>query len=540
MPFSQNVKTKAVEAAAGHCCVCHRFDAGHIEVHHIIPQANGGSDDFENAIALCFDCHTWAGHYNNRHPKGFRYSPEYLQVARNSWYAKVAAGPIAVEDAAVQARYLISRDHDVSTRLLAGDLSVSPIKDALLAGNEFGKFFSTALGLRPQGLRRFLGNDFTSIEDYLQVHPDAKCHHSDLDGYAYYDCVRECGSAELAQRISEDRLSQLALDRGADSTDLCVVAADNSQCGDGAVTEIYLTRPAWVVFLALTNITNRPLTLEQVLGQRDTSERYRPLGAQADEFVLHMPPCGISPSQTVLVPMSLLFGPIEELGEEQAKINEFLDAGDSIEIMNLTEFPPEGLTNFRLLGPAFWPKQVVARRAGVPITQSVHKLALGSVYTLDRVWQCGSCPHLFMQSHDGTWRYLTELIPNGQRVEVFHSIDLPSDATVIVIAELEDEVSVLTEIAMDGCVVARKIEMHKGDVLRIPLSGARTLSVAGSYFPLRQQLDTKQGDEMRNRLVCQFLSRLNNSLVTEAPEPLHLRIPSDPNVDAAPLIALRN
>ena len=213
MPFSQAVKAKAVEAAAAHCCVCQRFDAGHVEVHHIIPQANGGSDDFENAIALCFDCHTWAGHYNSRHPKGFRYSPEFLRSARNGWYARVAAGPIAVatDNVAVHVRYLISRDHDVSTRLLAGDLSVAPIKDSLLAGNEFGKFFSAALGLRPYGFRRFPGDQFASIEDYLKAHSDAKCHHSDLDGYAYYDCIRECGKSEFVQRVSEDRLSQLVL-----------------------------------------------------------------------------------------------------------------------------------------------------------------------------------------------------------------------------------------------------------------------------------------------------------------------------------------
>lgn len=352
MPFSQIVKAQAVEAAAAHCCVCHRFDAGHTEVHHITPQAKGGSDDFENAIVLCFDCHTWAGHYNSSHPKGFRYSPELLRSARNAWYARVAAGPIAMapDDVAVHARYLISRDHDVSTRLLAGDLSVAPIKDSILAGNEFGKFISEALRLRPHGFRRFPGDRFASIENYLMAHSDANCHHSDLDGYAYYDCIRECSQTEFAHRVSEDRLSQLILDQGADTTELCVVAADNNQCGDGSITEIYLTRPTWVVFLALTNITNKPLAFEQVLGRRDTSEGYRPLGTPADDSILRMPSCEIAATQTALVPMSLLLGPIEEIGEEQAKVNEFGDTGDSVEIMNLTEFPSEHLTKFRLFG----------------------------------------------------------------------------------------------------------------------------------------------------------------------------------------------
>lgn len=440
---------------------------------------------------------------------------------------------MATEDVAVHVRYLISRDHDISTRLLEGDLSVAPIKDALLAGNDFGKFISATLGLRRHGFRRFFGDQFASIDDYLKAHSDAKCHHSDLGGYAYYDCIRECSNTEFSERVTDDKLSQQILNEGADSTDLCVVAADNNQCGDGSVTEIYLTRPAWVAFLALTNITNKPLAIERVIGRRDTSEGYRRLGAQADEFVLRMPRCEIAPAQTVLIPMSLLLGPIEELGEEQARVNEFRDTGESVEIVNLTTFPSEGLANFRVFGPAFWPHQVVARRAGAPLIQGIHQFSLDSVYTLDRVWQCGSCPHLFAQSRDGTWLYVSELISDGQRVEVSHSLDLPNDATVIVIAELEDEVSILSSISIDGCVVARQIEMHKGDVLRIPLSGARTLSVAGSYFPSRSQIDTEQGVETRNRLICQFLSRLNHSLEMVAPRPLHPHIPRDRNIEAA-------
>lgn len=521
MPFSQNVKVQVVKAAAAHCCVCHRFDAGHIEVHHIIPQAKGGSDDFENAIALCFDCHTWAGHYNSLHPKGFRYSPEFLRSARDAWYEKVAMGPIAVsaDDKALHVRYLISRDHDISTRLLAGDLSVAPIKDALLAGNEFGRRISEALRLRPYGFRRFPGAEFSSVQDYLRTHADAKCHHSDLGGYVYYDCIRECSNAEFMQRVTEDKLTRRILDEGADSTDLCVVAADNNQCGSGSVTEIYLTRPAWVVLLALTNVTDKLIALDQVVGRRDSVEGYRPLGTRTHEFVLRMPAYEIAPTQTVLVPMSLLLGPIEEMSEEQATVNEFGDTGDSVEIMNLTEFPNQRLGNFRLYGPAFWPHQVVVRRPGAPLIQGIHQLSLDSVYTLDRVWQCGSCPHLFAKSQAGPWLYVSELIPDGQQIEVSHSLNLPDDVTAIVIAELEDEISVLTSVSVDGCIVARQIEMHKGDALRIPVSSAQRLLVTGSYIPLRPQSDTGQGIETRNRLICQFLSRLNDPADSELQEP---------------------
>ena len=511
MPFSPTVKAKAVEAAAAHCCVCHRYDAGHVEVHHINPQADGGTDDFENAIALCFDCHTWAGHYNPKHPKGFKYSPGLLRRARDRWYANVADGPIAKasEDVVVQARYLISRDHDVSSRLLAGDLSAAPVKDAMLAGNEFGKLIANALKWRSHGFRRFPGDQFASIDDFLKVHPDSKCQHSDLGGYAYFDCIRECTRAEFAQWVGEDKLSQVLLDKGADLADLCVVAADNGECGDGSVEEIYLTRPAWVVFLALTNLASKPLALEKIVGRRDVSEDYRSFETPTAEFAVRMPPCEISAGQSVLVPLALLLGPIEEIGEEQIQIDQVADAGESIEVVNLTEFPHDDRTKFRLFGPSFWPRQVMVRRAGVPLMQPIHQLNMDSVYTLDRVWMCGSCPHLFARFGDADWHYVCELIPDGQRIEVYHSIDLPSDTRELVIAELEDEVSVLTAITIDGNEVGSRVTMHKGDVLRIQVSGAKTLSVTGAYYPSRMQVDTSRGKETRNRLICQFLASKN-------------------------------
>jgi len=508
MPFTPTVKARAVEAAAGHCCVCHRFDAGHIEVHHIQPQAKGGQDNYENAIALCFDCHTWAGHYNSNHPKGFRYSPEFLRLARDKWYARVADRMIcpATEDLAVQTRYLISRDHDVTIRLLAGDLFAAPIKDLVLANNEFGKFISSALLLRPQGLRRYFGENFASIEDLLKVHPKTKCQHTDLDGYAYYRCIRECTPPQFMKWVGDDGLTAVILDKGADIAELCIVAADNGECGDGTVTEVYLTRPAWSIFLAMTNIADRPIALEQVIGQRDTLDEYRPLGGPAADFSLNMPGCDVAPNQTVLVPLALLLGPIEEVCEEQVLITRSSDRGDSIEEMNLTEFSVDHFAKFRLFGPSFWPQQVVARAQGETYRKNIHTLRLESVYTLDRVWQCGSCPHLFARFADGELRYIGELISTGQRREVDHSIELPTGAKELLIAELEDEVSRFAEVSIDGIVIGQGFEMHKGDVLHIPVSNAKILSVTGAYFPSHMQIDRIRGMETRNRLICQFLA----------------------------------
>ena len=57
MAFSEKIKDKVRERANFTCCWC---DTRHhrIQVHHIVPQSEGGSDDIDNAAPLCPSCHS--------------------------------------------------------------------------------------------------------------------------------------------------------------------------------------------------------------------------------------------------------------------------------------------------------------------------------------------------------------------------------------------------------------------------------------------------------------------------------------------------
>jgi hypothetical protein len=58
MPFSEARKLEAKRKAHFACVICHQW---FVEVHHIIPQEHGGTDDIENAAALCASCHDLFG-----------------------------------------------------------------------------------------------------------------------------------------------------------------------------------------------------------------------------------------------------------------------------------------------------------------------------------------------------------------------------------------------------------------------------------------------------------------------------------------------
>lgn len=58
MPFRETVKTEARRRADFRCVICHEL---WVEVHHIVPQADGGGDEIENAAPLCGSCHNAYG-----------------------------------------------------------------------------------------------------------------------------------------------------------------------------------------------------------------------------------------------------------------------------------------------------------------------------------------------------------------------------------------------------------------------------------------------------------------------------------------------
>jgi len=91
MPFPQTVKTDAMVACERHCCLCKELKATKMECHHIVPEADGGSNTFENCIPLCFDCHAEVGAYNPNHPRGTKYSSDELKQRRDAWYQEVKA-----------------------------------------------------------------------------------------------------------------------------------------------------------------------------------------------------------------------------------------------------------------------------------------------------------------------------------------------------------------------------------------------------------------------------------------------------------------
>lgn len=75
MAFSEALKTKIRKQAHFCCCLCHAVD---VEVHHIIPEAENGPDNEDNAAPLCASCHNIYGANPQKR--------KFIREARDHWY----------------------------------------------------------------------------------------------------------------------------------------------------------------------------------------------------------------------------------------------------------------------------------------------------------------------------------------------------------------------------------------------------------------------------------------------------------------------
>lgn len=86
MGFSESTKLKVKRLAHFKCCVCETIG---IEIHHILPLGEGGSDDSDNAAPLCPTCHEiYGGNPSKR---------KFIREKRDFWYEQCEK-QIAVDD----------------------------------------------------------------------------------------------------------------------------------------------------------------------------------------------------------------------------------------------------------------------------------------------------------------------------------------------------------------------------------------------------------------------------------------------------------
>jgi hypothetical protein len=83
--FNRDEVSQLLVEVKRRCCICYRFCGCKIETDHIVPGAECGTDEIDNAIPVCFECHAEIHSYNDSHPRGRKFLPEELRAHKEKW-----------------------------------------------------------------------------------------------------------------------------------------------------------------------------------------------------------------------------------------------------------------------------------------------------------------------------------------------------------------------------------------------------------------------------------------------------------------------
>ncbi len=95
MAVSPDRAAEILAKCARHCCICRRFRPLHLQVHHIVEQSEGGSDEPDNLIAICVSCHSDV-HTETKLTR--RFTTKELKLHRDNVCQLVADGKLPISE----------------------------------------------------------------------------------------------------------------------------------------------------------------------------------------------------------------------------------------------------------------------------------------------------------------------------------------------------------------------------------------------------------------------------------------------------------
>ena len=154
MAFPDGAVGQLLADCKRHCCVCWRWCGTKMHLHHITARSNGGSDDIDNAIPVCLDCHA---EIESRGNMGRQFTQPELREHRRRWLEICRDQPAAI----IQT----SRNSSATGPLeaLSGELEYNSV---LLSGDDHRNDFATLA--TAQFERAMAANALSSLEPILR------------------------------------------------------------------------------------------------------------------------------------------------------------------------------------------------------------------------------------------------------------------------------------------------------------------------------------------------------------------------------------
>src|SRR5207245_10932116 len=201
------------------------------------------------------------------------------------------------------------------------DLSRMPVEQPLRVTNEIRSFQLAIVEQHPNAYRhdQIRGQAFPSRDFYSRVHPEIQLTtRGESVSYPYFEASRVPAVDELRDRVSpQDVVTRMLVDSGAPVDEIAVALAYTEDCGTTSFQEIYRIRPLWAVYLAATNISETPLALTDILGNKQAvmNVGYRAFAQRRIDAndSSPLPSSPLPPKATAIVPIATLLGPLTNI-----------------------------------------------------------------------------------------------------------------------------------------------------------------------------------------------------------------------------------
>ena len=438
-----------------------------------------------------------------------------LRLARDSWHRAVQMNRIGAphDEDWLYCRYLVCKSFSALREIVEGSLTQMPVDSPLLAKTVAGDFLSSIVRQHPAAHRssHVWGDAFKDRDAYERAHPVVRIlDHSRINPFPYFEACRTPSREELLGRVaSEDFPTALLLEAGVPEAEISEAFAYDEVCGQRSFQEIYRLRPLWGVYVAGTNVTEQPIRLDALKCEieQPAGIGFRPFQAREPRNIenLALPRMRLPPAATVIIPVAAVFGPI---GAERVRVHRTASYDvQTGEVQSTAHVDGADLINqVALVGPSLWPISFLLDRGGTRREQEIHQLDFSSLYMIDRSWEAGSCPHLFIEhSLDSSLMYWGELwagAPDTSRVETF---EVPQAINALLLAELENEVAYIVEVSVNGAVITHNRALHRGQTLRVSVRPGDRIRFIGYYTPRASARNRGPDPWWKNKVVVSFM-----------------------------------
>jgi hypothetical protein len=509
MGFPPKVKQKALRLSARHCSTCHRYKGIKMEVHHLVQEADGGPNTFENAIPLCFDCHSDAGHFNNRHPKGSKFSIAELTAARDNWYEFVSTNSMPeklIISEHIQVSYYVLHTLEILEKVLKDDFSTLNHFRAkvYLSSNEVSSFWHELLKCHEKDFNWNVEQQlmievkqFKSLDEYCKEYQNVTIIEKDDDSNSYYEAKRPVDWEGILKMDVPKSFLSLLKKSGINISDVLssiLVFREDSCAGEEPIgyTEYLSVDPLSFIFIGITNASKKQIKLSTL--------KYEKVNQKLPSF-------NVLPREMIIIPIATATN-MYQIEKESIRLKHIDgDRGvDFSRILNLNDFAIEDIS---IINGDIKPKSIIYNDNEGEFEVEVHKLDFHNLYSINSYWQCGSCPHLFFVNSVDRQYYVRELLISSSNKIGMDTFIIPSEIKNFIIRELEDEVTIIKKIIVNNAIVKEDIELINGEFIEIDVKSNDKVEIIGKYIP--NKIGTSKDNDIwtRNYLVSKSNKSFN-------------------------------